>query len=234
MRARLFTLAAASGLLVGAISGLSPASAQSRLVPIKAIHSQSSQAIPSMPAVPAGILYNQNDNNASVGIVSQNFGDPGFDIYDAQAADDFAVPAGQTWTITSVFVTGVYFNGVGPSPSVNVTFYQDSGGLPGAQVSTETLTPGVPRGPSGGIRLHNGVTLSSGTYWLSVQAVMDFATGGEWAWETRAVQSNSASAWQNPGDGFLTGCTTWQNMQNCIGPLGEGPDFMFALIGVSS
>jgi hypothetical protein len=234
MRVRLFTLAAASVLFVGAIAGLSPASAQGHPGPIRAIHSQSSRANPSMPALPAGILYNQNESDSGVAIVSQDFGDPGFDIYDAQAADDFVVPEGQTWTITSVHVTGAYFNGFGPAPSINVSFYQNSNGLPGTQVSTETLSPGTPRGPSGGLRLHNDVTLSSGTYWLSVQAVMDFASGGEWGWETRTVQSNSAGAWQNPGNGFVTGCTTWQNMENCIGPLGEGPDFMFALIGVSS
>ena len=39
---------------------------------------------------------------------------------------------------------------------------------------------------------------------------------------------------ENPGDGFATGCTSYANMQNCIGALGEGPDFMFTVMGEAS
>jgi len=33
------------------------------------------------------------------------------DVDNAQVADDFAVPAGERWTVREVDVTGVYFNG---------------------------------------------------------------------------------------------------------------------------
>jgi hypothetical protein len=36
--------------------------------------------------------------------------------------------------------------------------------------------------------------------------------------------------WENPGDGWGTGCTTWTNMQSCWGSLNPGPDFEFVLL----
>ena len=106
---------------------------------------------------------------------------------------------------------GVYFNGGGPADSFNVVFYTDTGGFPGlATRSAMSYTT------SGGdcvsaqcdftINPEPEVDLSEGTYWVSVQANLDFAAGGEWGWEGRIVQANNEAAWRNPGDGFGTGC----------------------------
>ena len=71
-------------------------------------------------------FYDQTDNGSvGTGSVSQNF-ETANDAFDNQVADDFVVPAGQTWTIQQVNVTGSYFNGNGPATSVNVFFYSDS------------------------------------------------------------------------------------------------------------
>lgn len=183
------------------------------------------------PAAADALLYSQNDSDSGVGIVSQNF-EASLDIYDAQGADDFTVPAGFKWGVQAVIVTGVYFNGPGPAVSETVSFYKNSGGLPGALISSQTVT-GSDTGGSFRIRLPATVKLRAGTYWVSVQVNMDFTPNGEWGWETRSVMSGNGAAWQNPGDGFATGCTSWANMETCIGPLGEGPDFMFALYGKS-
>ena len=89
-----------------------------------------------MPLFPHVILYDQYDNattNPPVDITSQDF-EASFDQYDSQAADDFVVPSGQTWTITEVDVMGEYSGG--PAASFNVYFYQDSGGLPGTLVAS--------------------------------------------------------------------------------------------------
>jgi len=178
------------------------------------------------------VLYDQNNNDAGVGIVSQDFTDSGFDIYDSNGADDFTVPAGATWRVGAIGVGGLYFNGFGPAASATVTIYADNGGLPGT-VLASVQAQGKSFGGSFHARIPGGVILSSGTYWVSVQATMAFSAGGEWAWETRTVQSGNAAVWQNPGDGFASGCTSYANMQNCIGALGEGPDFMFTVMGNS-
>src|SRR2546423_9502314 len=82
------------------------------------------------PDATQAILYDQTDMPAANATVSQNF-EPANDAFDNQLADDFIVPTGG-WTIGEVDVGGVYFNGPGPATSVNVIFYDDAGGLPGA------------------------------------------------------------------------------------------------------
>ena len=53
------------------------------------------------------------------------------------------------------------------------------------------------------------LTVTEGHYWVSVQARQDIITSGFWLWHNRTVQSNSGAAWQNPGNGFGTGCIIW-------------------------
>lgn len=188
----------------------------------------------SSAAQPAGktVLYQNATDDTGVGIVSQNF-ESAFDIYDSQAADDFKVPKGHTWKIKEVDVNGVYFNGSGPATSETVYIYSNSSGVPGTLVKSKTKT-GADTAGSFVIKLgKKGIKLTKGTYWLSVQANMDFSSGGEWGWETPGTQTGMAAQWQNPGNGFSSGCTTWQNMQTCTGDV-SGPDLMFTLQGTSS
>jgi hypothetical protein len=191
---------------------------------------QKSQTLPRTQAPhPAGVLYNQNDNDSGVGVVSQNF-EPALDVYDSQLADDFVVPdAGHPWQITGITVTGVYFSGSGPAASETVTFYRDANGVPGEVENTQTVVGSDSNG-SFTIPLDK-FALPAGHWWVSVQANMDFSSGGEWGWETRTVQNGTGAVFQNPGNGFATGCTSWANMVACLGPLGEGPDLMFSLSG---
>lgn len=182
------------------------------------------------------ILYEQDPTStgradSGIGIVSQNF-ESTFDQYDAQAADDFKVPAGG-WTISEVEVTGVYFNGAGPSPSETVTFYQTDtsrakDGRPGTVIASYTVT-GVDTGGSFCMSIPSTV-LGRGHYWMSVVANMDFSVGGEWAWENLVPPKvTSRTKWQNPGDGFATlpHCVHWKVENRCI-PDGQG-DHIFIL-----
>ena len=117
-------------------------------------------------------------------------------------ADDFVVPAGQTWNITEVDAQGVYFNGPGPAASFNVFFYQNSGTLPGTNVYTATGQSFVNAAGVFQVTLTAPAVLTAGTYWVSVQARQDFTPAGQWGWTDRTVQANSPAAWQNPGGGF--------------------------------
>lgn len=179
-------------------------------------------------AAPTGldVLYDQYDNDTGIGLVSQDF-ETANDGFDNQGADDFVVPVGATWSVTQVDVAGAYFNGTGPADSFNVYFYADAGGLPGALVTSQTALA-YTNDASAAIALATPVILTAGTYWVSVQARLDFTPNGEWGWEARSVQSNGPAAWQNPADGFGTGCATWGDLQTC---LGNGPDFVFRLHG---
>ena len=175
------------------------------------------------------VLYTQIDNDSGVGVVSQDF-EAMYDNFDSEGADDFVVPDGVNWAVTSVTANGVYFNGTGPAAAVNLTIFADNAGAPGA---AECAYPLQTPADSAGVFIFTLPTtcyLAPGTYWIDVQARLDFAAGGEWGWESRTVQSTAAALWKNPGDGLGTGCTTFSPMLTCI-TAGGGPDFMFSLTG---
>lgn len=181
------------------------------------------------PVAPNVVLYDQYDNAGGTSLVAQDF-ESSFDAYDAEGADDFVVPAGETWNVDEVDILGVYFNGPGPSAAFHVFIYADAAGLPGANVYTGTgLAYTSADNLNFVIPLTTPAVLPEGTYWVSVQSRMDFAAGGEWGQTERLVQSGNPAAWQNPGGGFGTGCSTWGVRGTCLG-LG-GPDNVFRLVG---
>jgi hypothetical protein len=174
-------------------------------------------------------LYSQLANDSGVATVSQNF-ESGYDTYDSQGGDSFYVPTGHVWTVTQVNVVGVYFNGAGPAVSENVFFYKNNAGVPGDLIAEFANVHGVDSG-TGSFQIHlpGSLIFKHGSYWVSVQANLDFGTAGEWGWETASVQRRLPAAWQNPPDGFGSGCTTWGALSTCLP--GTGVDYLFALRG---
>ena len=180
----------------------------------------------SQPNSVAALIYSQYDNDTGAAIVSQNF-EAFFDNYDSALADDFTLDSKHV--IRRILVAGQYWAGSGPARDETVTIYKDAAGLPG-EVKVSITRQGADTNGSFVIKTP-GIHVGIGTYWLSVVANMDFETGGEWGWETRSIQSGNPAVFENPGDGFGTGCVTWGVMQTCITDAGEGPDLMFALKG---
>src|SRR5437762_13099941 len=88
------------------------------------------------PKPPQVVLYDQYNNAGTNTTVPETFTD--LTGFDADLADDFVVPAGQTWNVESIDADGVYFNGSVPANSVNVFIYSDSVGLPCIQVYSTT------------------------------------------------------------------------------------------------
>ena len=178
------------------------------------------------------VLYDQTSGSGTNSLASQNFGTAN-DPFDCQAADDFVVPAGETWNIESVDAPGAYFNGVGPAVDFNVFFYSDAAGLPGTEVASVLNASYTDPGGLGSVSITfpSAVVLTEGTYWVSVQCNMEFAVGGQWGWlEHNPV--GSESGWQNPGGGFGSPCTTWgYRVTDCA--VGSAPfvDMAFALNG---
>jgi hypothetical protein len=224
MRLRMFTILSVGALVAGGFLGSAPVGAAHR--PSASGRGHVAQLVDDNVQT---VLYNQNNNDSTVGVVSQNF-EASNDAFDAQSADDFIVPVGQIWTVKTILVTGVYFNGSGPAASENVTIYHDNAGVPGTVAAAVTK---VGLDSAGSFIIKTGsIALNAGHYWLSVQANMDFSTGGEWGWESRTKQHKVVAQWQNPNGGFGTGCTTWGPLPTCV-PSG-GPDLMFKLKGVIS
>ena len=171
---------------------------------------------PTPTPTPGTVLYDQYDNFATVepvNIPSQD-AETALDFFDSQAADDFIVPAGQTWQVTEVDVLGEY-DSTGPAASFHVFFYENGAGdLPGLLVASRLENPYTGSNDFV-ITLTEPVTLPEGHYWVSVQARQDITQAGFWLWHNRTVQSNSGAAWQNPGNGFGTGCVVWIRRVTC-------------------
>jgi len=174
----------------------------------------------------------QYDNAATeppLGIGSQQF-EPAMAAFDDQTADDFVVNLDplHVFYITEVRVMGEYSQGGGPASSFNVYLYRDAPGhLPGELIFALLNQPYTGTPPDFTIPLTAGV-FNPGTYWISVQAVQNFNPNGQWFWHNRTVQSNSGAAWQNPGDGYGTGCVTWNRKNACM-PDQVSPDQVFSL-----
>lgn len=184
------------------------------------------------------VLYDQNSDAEGYSDISQNF-ESTYDAYDSQGSDDFTVPDGGKWVVKEVDVSGLYFKGTGPASGVasseNVFFYKAAKGKKGGPKTLVAEFDNVVGDDDGAgdfvIRISKkGLKLNPGHYYVSVQANMDFGTAGEWGWGTRNTQVGNFASWQDPGDGFGTGCTSWSNEQVCLGDL-SGPDHMFTLRG---
>jgi len=176
-----------------------------------------------------GVLYDQTGGQSGAGVASQDF-ESAYDTYDAQAADDFVVPPGG-WSVNEVFAAGQY-SVAGPVTNMNVQFFVNAAGLPGA------LVPGcnyvnVPATADGlgnvTVPLSPPCALVPGPYWVSAQARLDFGTGGQWYWNGVTPPAGVSGVWQNPGGGFGV-CPTWTPTPTCIP--GADANQAFALSGV--
>jgi|KBSMisStaDraftv2_1062788.scaffolds.fasta_scaffold35298_5 hypothetical protein len=226
------TLLLASAAVLALSAGIASAGAKH---PGAITHAKAHHFITS-PGARQVTLYDQNIADNGVGIVSDDFDSGTFDSYDSQIADDFAVPAGVRWKIRHVQVTGVYFNGSGPSDGQNIYFYKDEGGKPGKLKYSCGTVHGRDNG-SGSFDIIIPKSCDASVkgfdagkrFWVSVQARMNFTGGaGEWGWSTNNTQVGNPAMFRSAG-GF--GCTQWDTLANCIGSYGQGPDVAFALVG---
>ncbi len=210
-------------------------SASSQAVQLASENPQANPAAPNLPSNVSAILYDQTDNPFGNGAPDQDF-EAAFDAYDAFIADDFVVPGGRTWSIDQVITVGTTG---GPANTVNVWFYPDNGGMPGATAAcTYTgLTTFAETAGSFVVDLPTPCDLSSGTYWMAFQTQQDFGTSGQHFFSNRTTVSGNEAMWQNPGDGFGSGCTSWAPAGTVCGVGGGDPstpyDFLFALGGQS-
>ncbi len=178
------------------------------------------------------VLYDQTPKGSPLGFVSQRF-DSAHSSYDSQIADDFTVPTGKTWIVSEVDVVGAYSGG--PAKSENVFIYKPSAkGLPKLKVMEFDKIKGKDSAGNFAITLPQSVELKPGTYFVSVQINMDHSSG-VWGWGTTVAGGRTfgnPATYKNPGNGFLTGCTTWFPLIKCV-DYPQGPDMLFKLLGTS-
>jgi len=156
------------------------------------------------------VLYSQISNPSGGGAAAQDF-EAAYDAYDCSVGDDFQVAWPDGWLIGQIHSPGSY-GAAGPALGIVYGFYGDAGGFPGTTLCSGTAA--IVSDVSGDIlsQLPSPCILpTSGTYWVSVAARMDFGTSGQWYVSTEAATIGNIAHWYNPGNGFLTGCTAWSS-----------------------
>src|SRR5690349_4224495 len=200
---------------------------------------QASTGQASAPNAPNALLYSQLDSPAITAtdhVNSQDY-ENFLNTSDDQAADDFPIPAGVTWSITQVVFLGEASSAANQPASFNVYFYTSTGTLPGnTQIYTATAQTFTRNNATNTytVTLTTPATLNGGaTYWVSVQGVLNYGFNArQWFWRNRTVQSNSPAAWRNPGGGQPNvSCTVWTVKTACFP--GTSPDQAFQLNGTS-
>ena len=155
---------------------------------------------------------------------------PDFTMCALETADDFTVPAGAYWSIDSVFTVGSFSATTGGSfDSVIVTFYNDNSGVPGTVRATDTVAlPTTQTTTSLAVVLNQTITLGPGTYWITVNVVMNFTMNGQW-FQGAFGSTALGSEWnlRDPCDLLATGNTGWQSSTSLVGGT---KDMMFKLV----
>ena len=153
----------------------------------------------------------------SAGTACQDF-EAANNIYDTEIADDFTVPAGETWYVDSVIFYGTYSAGALTEAGMIVSIYQNNAGSIGSLVFTDTFNTDVDLNGDGWLTptWATPVNITSGDYWLVASARKDFGGGGgQWYWVRDSNLVGEPAMWSNPGNGFASGCTTFVPMYSC-------------------
>jgi hypothetical protein len=181
-------------------------------------------------------------------IASQEFTDPALMPNTSFAADDFVVPAGETWSVSYVDIVGAYFEWSGnPVYALNLMFYNDNNGMPGEVIHelaflseyNEIEVSPNPRICKYEITLPSAIEFTEGHYWICVQAVGD--ESNRWGWMTQSSPTYEYEYhWKNPGDGLGWGYTdwtpgsaiSWGDYDLAFALYGEGLDNDLALVSI--
>jgi hypothetical protein len=184
------------------------------------------------PWLEAGdLVYDQRSLPISNGKAAQDF-EPSRSNRDSEGVDDFENAGTGVWMINKVVVMGSYSSTTASVASLDIVFLQDSSG-PGAQICATTGT--VTNDDRGDLTvvLDPVCSIPPGTYWLVVQANLDYGPNcDQWYWDSSPDAVGSNALWRNPQAGFPTVCTDWATLPDCFGS-GE-TSFLFALYDVSS
>jgi len=177
------------------------------------------------------ILFDQMYNPSTGYIVSHHFTTEANNTKTSAAADDFDVPAGETWDVHSIGIVGSYWQGAaGGGDTLNVYLLADDDGKPGDTIYEyfahtdfykEENTVGQNIVTYFEIYLPSIVTFTEGTYWVSVQMHSDMDVTGQWGWMDHQYETAIYGAewhWINPKDGWGMGFTDWTPASVVLGP----------------
>lgn len=141
---------------------------------------------------------------------------------DLTMADDFVVPAGQTWSISSVLTAG--FSNTTPAiDNFTVKIYEDNAGSPGAEIFTEAITSNENNDFN-----QQTLTLATpfeitapGKYWINIYAVYtngdDLATS-TWSMYMGPTAIEAVAVLKDSPDLLGAGVTSWTPIDGLFAP----------------
>lgn len=151
----------------------------------------------------------------------------------AQAADDFEVPAGQTWTINQVDLPGRYSYPGGYRNNVAyviIKFYIDDAGHPGEEISNQQINVAENvYDPNLQLTLPANVVMGPGIYWMVVYPVT--AYDQQWFWKSTAVVTGSTALFKNVLH-YLPDVVNWTPV-HIVFPTKPPVDMLFTLHGTA-
>lgn len=176
----------------------------------------------------SGVIYDQTDGGGPFSHwTSQDFA-AADDQFDTEIAADFAVPEGQSWSVSRIETVGNNEGEPGPPPpSARVTFFGDAGGKPGAVLATRA---GAASPLDYALNLPTPLKLTPGRYWVSVQAVGGDLTE-QWFWQFGGTRVGRPAMFRNVPNGTGFDCVTFTPLADCIVGVPEQADAIFRLLG---
>jgi len=177
------------------------------------------------------LLYSQTDLTAGYPIRSDDFG-IGAENLDCQIADDFTVDG--DWAIEQIVVSGMHENDFTFETGFNIYIYSNINMMPGDLVYFGDNQPFTQNVSTGNpiiftITLETPAILSSGDYWISIQAQMNWSKNPWefWYWNQVSGSYNNIALYQNPGGFWPQGCLNWNIIPECWGPWGSTQSDMY-------
>jgi hypothetical protein len=193
-----------------------------------AVHAASSlrNAKPASPktvprdAASGMVLYRQTGTYTGAAVAQTST-----DGNNASGADDFTVTDANGWTI-SAFNFAVVLPNYSPSAglSYNVDVYPDASGHPAFPgVCSAHFAAGIVDNDNTmlSVPLPQACVLPQGSYWVALQAnnnndsSQPLVPQVDWSGYTAAVIPGWPASWENPGNGYGTGCDVWTPATGC-------------------
>jgi hypothetical protein len=174
-------------------------------------------------AASADLLYDQSTGTPGGTVKSSHHAPLG--SADADAADDFIVPPGLIWQLSSVDVRGSALN----PTTATVVLFADGGGRPGTELFRQGGIP-FPPGFAENLPLSGVAQLPPGHYWLSVYTAW---SSSPWSWGRQSPAYAFPAVWENTLNGDGTGCTGFRPLSQCGYAESQGADLIFRLNGTA-
>jgi hypothetical protein len=136
----------------------------------------------------------EDPQTTTQGIVTTYYGGLDAPTY---SADDFIVPEGEEWTVSTLMARGFTSAGVPAPEGFGYTIFADAAGAPG-DILYEEINTGANNPDLVEIVLDEAITLTAGTYWVSIYAYYENASitaEGRWnqyMWNPSTTPGNVA------------------------------------------